>query len=64
MPDNVTNYDFYFNASQTIAPTMKSKKKKDKESFIDINVELEKYIKDYKNTKVKRKTFRYVPKPD
>ena len=57
MTDELTNYD-YFGASETVAPFTKHKKKE--ESYKDINIDVEKYEK----TKVKRKTFRYVPKQD
>lgn len=57
MTDELTNYD-YFGASETVAPLSKHKKKV--ESYKDINIDVEKYEK----TKVKRKTFRYVPKQD
>lgn len=60
MTDELTNYDF-FGASETVAPLPKYKKKEDEEeSYKDINIDVEKYEK----TKVKRKTFRYVPKQD
>jgi len=58
MTDELTNYD-YFGASETVAPLPKHKKKKE-ESNPDIVIDVEKYEK----TKVKRKTFRYVPKQD
>jgi len=57
MTDESTNYN-YFGASETYAPLQKPKKKE--ESYKDINIDVEKYEK----TKVKRKTFRYVPKQD
>lgn len=53
----IANYD-YFGASETVAPLPKHKKKK--ETYKDIKIDIEKYEK----TKVKRKTFRYVPKQD
>ncbi len=57
MTDELTNYN-YFGASETYAPLQKPKKKE--ESYKDIDIDVEKYEK----TKVKRKTFRYVPKQD
>lgn len=60
MTDELTNCDF-FGASETVAPLTKYKKKGDDEkSYKDANIDVEKYEK----TKVKRITFRYVPKQD
>jgi len=56
MPDE---YD-YFGESQTVAPLSKPKKKEEKDSYSNFNLDVEKYDK----TKVKRKTFHYVPKQD
>lgn len=58
MTDESTNYN-YFGASETVAHIQKSKKKNEKYNM-DIDIDVEKYEK----TKVKRKTFHYVPKQD
>jgi hypothetical protein len=64
MSDNTTNYDSYFDTSGTVSSILKPKKKEKKESYVDINIDIEKYIEDYRKTKVRKKTFRYVPKQD
>lgn len=61
MSDELNEYDSYFDDATTSAPILlKTKKKEDKKSYLDIDIDTEKYEK----TKVKRKTLRYVPKQD
>ncbi len=60
LSDNGTGEDFYFSESTVVPTLIKPKEKKDVEPPLDFNIEVERY----KKTKVKRKTMRYVPKPD